>query len=272
MNIIETLNNQEFCTDLVHEYFQNQFTREEVSKLLYDFTPTNGGSLTVRKGVAKLAEEWHKLQDHSLSSIEDWYSNTAFYIFDLLPWNSCNMFTDKLEFIVQNLETLGITKMVDYGGGLGVTSMYIKERIPEMDILYVDFESSHQFKFCEFLMKKLSIKGIRTMGVKEFMDGNEWYDAVLAMDCFEHIPNMNETIASIGRQTNIIIHDSTFGRNEAQPQHVNDQGDSWFISLMLGHHFFFPIDPRVYRKFNLVFDGRGVKLAFYSKRKDIYEV
>jgi hypothetical protein len=270
MNIIETISNQEFCTDLVTEYFQGIFSRDEVYKLLYEYAPVPNGSLEVRRGVGKLAEEWNRLNDHTLASVENWYSTTPFYIFDLLPWNACSMFTDKLDFIIQHLEMNGIQKMVDYGGGLGITSMYIKERIPEMDITYVDFKDSHQFKFCEFLMKKLNFNGIKTMDVKDFMAGQEWYDAVLAMDCFEHIPNMDETVQAIGKQTNIIIHDSTFGKNEAQPQHVNDRGDMWFINLMLTHHFFFLGDPRLLRKFGLSYDGHGVKISFYSKNKDIY--
>jgi hypothetical protein len=270
MNIIETISNQEFCTDLVHEYFQGKFTRDEVQKLLYEYAPVPNGSLKVRRGVGKLAEEWNRLQDHSVATIEGWYSNTDFYIFDLLPWNACSMFTDKLDFIIQQLEVNGIQTMVDYGGGLGITSMYIKERIPEMNITYVDFKDSHQFKFCEFLTKKVGISNIKMMDVKEFMSGNEWYDAVLAMDCFEHIPNMDETVAALTKQTNIIIHDSTFGKNEAQPQHVNDRGDMWFANFMLTHHFFFESDPRLLKKFGLIFDGRGVKLSFYNKNKDIY--
>lgn len=270
MSIIETINDQEFCINAVTEYFGGKFSREEVAKLLYEYAPVPNGSLEVRRGVGKLAEEWNKLQTHDVKTVENWYSTTDFYIFDLLPWNACSMFTDKLDFIIQKLEQYGIKTLVDYGGGLGIASFYIRERMPETEILYVDFAQSHQYRFCSYLIKKLGITGVRQSSVNDFLSSDEWFDGVLAMDCFEHIPNMEETIAGISRHTNILIHDSTFGKNEAQPQHVNDHGDLWFANLMLGHSFIWDNDPKVYKRFRMVFDGRNIKMVTYAKEKNIY--
>jgi hypothetical protein len=272
MNIIETINDETFCIDAVTEYFNGKFSREEVKHLLYDFTTLDHG-LEVRRGVGKLAEEWHTLQNKDVSTVEKWYSTTDFYIFDLLPWNACSMFTDKLEYIVQKLEQNGIQTLLDYGGGLGIASLYIKERLPEISVFYVDFENSHQFKFSEFLAKKVNAPTIPRFDVHHILRTDtylRWFDAILAMDCFEHIPNLEETISILTKKTNIILNDSTFHRNEAQPQHVNAHGDLWFINLMLKYQFILEGDPRTFKRFRLDFDGKGFLPIVYDKTRPIY--
>lgn len=275
MSILDTITNEDKCVELVHEYFAGKYSVEDIRTLLYQFNPFGG--LTVRRGVQKLSEEWHKLKNYDEDTINDWYKETDFYVFDLLPWNACEMFTAKMDAIVPILKNQEVKTLVDYGGGLGISSFLIKEKCPDIDILYCDFRQSHQYKFCKFLMDKLSITGIGMVDVNEFLDvgvpqSYTHYDAILAMDCFEHIPNLGGVIKKLGCHTNMIIHDSTFHRNEAQPQHVNDKGEVWFINLMLENNFFMPEgDFRVFRKFKMVLQNNSLAMAFYNVEDDIYK-
>ena len=114
---------------------------------------------------------------------------------------------------------------------------------------------------------------MKILDVDEFMTGKEWYDVVLTMDCFEHIPNLDETLQNIARQTNVIVHDSSFEKNIAQPQHVNDKGPLWFINLMLKNHFMMPErDWRVFRKYRMMMVADGIAMAFYHQADNIYEI
>ena len=272
MSILDIIKNEDTCIELVHEYFNGKYSKDEVKKLLYEFNPF--GSLTVRRGVQKLSEEWNKLNPRSTREIENWYETTEFYIFDLLPWNACEMFTAKMDAIYPILEKYEVKSLVDYGGGLGITTFLLHERFPDMKITYCDFEESHQCKFFKFLMKKLYNNGelFKVHGVPRLLAEQLRTDAVLAMDCFEHIPDLKQTIQLLSEFTNLIIHDSTFHRNEAQPQHVNDKGEVWFINLMLEHNFFMPEqDFRVFRKFRMVLQDNSLAMAFYNISDDIYK-
>jgi hypothetical protein len=274
MSILDTIQNEDTCIELVHEYFNGKYTKDEVKILLYQFNAM--GNLNVRRGVAKLSEEWNKLKNYDESTINNWYKETDFYIFDLLPWNACSMFIDKMNQIYPVIEECKINTLIDYGGGLGISSFLLKEKFPTLDITYCDFQTGHQFKFCEFLMKKLGITGIRTIDVDALLNGlfRSHTDAVLAMDCFEHIPDLNATLKRLLIRTNLLIHDSTFHRNEAQPQHVNDKGEHWFINLMLSHSFYMPSnDFRVFRRFKMEIQNNGeLAMMFYDPHDDIYAV
>lgn len=162
---------------------------------------------------------------------------------------------------------------MDYGGGLGITSFLLKEKFPDLHILYCDFKTSHQYKFCEFLMKKFGIAGIQMIDVDDFLKGPAThYDAILAMDCFEHIPDLNATVKNLTGRTNLLIHDSTFSVNEAQPQHVNAKGNVWFIDIMLKHNFFMPEnDFRIFRRFRMIVENNSLAMAFYDITETIYD-
>ena len=270
--ILDTIKNEDTCVELVHEYFNGKYSKDDVKILLYQFNPM--GNLNVRRGVARLSEEWNKLKSYDKDTVTNWYKETDFYIFDLLPWNACSMFTDKMELIYKVLEGYKVQSLLDYGGGLGISTFLLKERFPDMFITYSDFQTGNQFKFCEFLMKKLSITGIHTMDVDLALNNISHKDAVLAMDCFEHIPDLGTTLKKLLRGTNLLIHDSTFHRNEAQPQHVNDQGEFWFVNLMLENNFYMPSnDFRVFRRFKMQLQQTGeLAMMFYDPRDDIYGV
>jgi SAM-dependent methyltransferase len=270
MPILNVISNEESCVELVHEYFDGKYTKDEIRVLLYQFNKI--GNLSVRRGVEKLSEEWHKLKQYDSTTINTWYQETDFYIFDLLPWNACHMFTAKMDAIYPVLERHKVKNVIDYGGGLGITSILLRERFPEMEILYCDFKNGHQFKFFEYLIRKLNIPNIKTIDVDELL-GNPTkphYDAVLAMDCFEHIPDLNHTLKKLLPYTNLLVHDSTFHQNIAQPQHVNHNGDSWFVNLMLSHGFFMPeLNFKVFQRFKLCLEENLV-MRFYAAQ-DMYE-
>ena len=86
------------------------------------------------------------------------------------------------------------------------------------------------------------------------------------------ISGLNATVKNLTGRTNLLIHDSTFSVNEAQPQHVNAKGNVWFIDIMLKHNFFMPEnDFRIFRRFRMIVENNSLAMAFYDITETIYD-
>ena len=272
MSLLDTIKNEEFCIETVFEYFQGKYSKEEVKTLLFEFH--KWGNLNVRRGVSKLCEEWNALKAKDLKTVENWYSSTEFYIFDLLPWNGCDMFKQKMDPLIELIKSTQLKNIVDYGAGLGITTLLLKEAIPDATLTYVDFLDSHQYRFLVFLTKKLGLEMPKVIDVADFMKSKEWCDLIFSMDCFEHVVNLDDTINVLCSKTNTLIHDSCFDKNDAQPQHVNHKGNHWFVNYMLKQNFFMPgNDFRIFKKFRMQLLQTGeLAMAFYDAHDTSYGI
>ena len=209
-NICDYINkNEETVIGWVVEFFQGKYTPEQVRTIMYE---SNG---TARNAIIKLADEFRALPDKSVEGIKNWYEETDFYVFDLLPWNGAGQFKEKLENVRSALS--GCSTLVDFGGGLGTASIWYAQYFDR--VVYVDLKGGVTYRFAEFLINKLGITNIQMMGTEEFFD-SDVVDAIVALDCFEHIPNLSETFAKLAEHSNIIYHDSTFHSDQYSPQHV----------------------------------------------------
>lgn len=257
-NIIEKISNKDFCISMVFKYFNGKYTEDQVSNLLYKEISYKGMK-GIRSGVVKLAEEWGGVDITNVENIKNWYKETDNYIFDLLPWNACGMFVEKMNGVLEKIDMCSPKSLIDYGGGLGISTLMIADKFPELEITYCDFKDSHQFKFFLFLRKELQIMdGIKIIDVDEFIESDKSFDVILAMDCFEHIPDLDNIIKMICNKTNNVIHDSTFETNDVQPQHVNSHGNLWFMNLMLKNNFVNVKDFQLFKRFVLQHNGRDL--------------
>ena len=95
---------EKLCIDLVTEFFDGKYTEQQVEQYLFE--QVQNGNTKIRNGVKKLADEFidefgmgqlanNKETD---TKVRKWYESTDFYIFDLLPWNFCGAFQDKLKY------------------------------------------------------------------------------------------------------------------------------------------------------------------------------
>lgn len=215
MNIIDYIGtNPEVMIGWVTEFFNGKYTRDEVSEYLY--ATANGSP---RKGVIKLADEFNNLQSKDTADIKRWYTETDFYVFDLLPWNGCGMFKEKIENITAIIKQHGFKTIIDFGGGLGVTSIYLAQEL-NCKVYYVDLKDSITSKFAKFLMNKMNVTSVEMLTDEEFYNSSITADAIVSLDCFEHIPDMEDTFDKLTLHSNVIVHDSTFFSDQWSPQHV----------------------------------------------------
>lgn len=209
--------NPDIMVDWMFEFFEGKYTKEEIRSYTYEYG--TGPDKSVRKGVRQLSNEFKNIKDKSTENIRDWYINTDFYVFDLLPYNGGPMFRKKAEEVVELVRQHNISSVLDFGGGIGVMAIYLAQHT-DCKVYYVDLKGGVTYKFAKFLMDKFNITNVNMMGDAEFFDSNLRVDCILATDCFEHIPNMDETFEKLTHHSYKIYHDSTFYSDDIFPQHV----------------------------------------------------
>lgn len=230
-DIIDRLSDHEFSIDLVHRFFDGKYTEQEVNSLLYDLV----GDKTqhVRKGVHLLSEEWN-------NHISKFYEATDYYIFDLIPWNGCGMYKPHVEKVINIITKLHDStqpySVLDFGGGVGTLCIALSQNIPELDIFYVDLGKSVTYKFAKFFMNEINVH-IKMMDVQEFFDSELCVNFIAALDCFEHLPNLERVLDKLTQRTTHIYHNSTFVSSAVQPQHIETRGLSWFLNAMAERNF-----------------------------------
>ena len=129
--------------------------------------------------------------------------------FRYLFGNATHAYNPKLDIITQG-------KVLDYGAGVGSNTIGLAKRGIEVDFLEV---SCLQSDFINFRAKRHNLENIHQ--VLPYHNGRfdpvlcitDQYDAIVAMDVFEHIPNYHVVVAHlIGRLKpgGIIIEQSPF--------------------------------------------------------------
>lgn len=248
-------NNEDTVADWMVEFFGGKYTKDEIIKYAYTIDEESVGR--VRYGVDALAKEFSKLPDKDNDTIRQWYTDTDFYVFDLIAWNGSEMFREKAERVVEIIKQNNYKSIVDFGGGLGVLSIFIQQHT-DCKVYYVDLKDGVTYNFAKFLMNKFNISNIEMMGDQEFFASDVHVDCIFAMDCFEHISNMEETFGKLTEHAYRIYHDSTFYSDATFPQHVYTPEALDFVNMCALHNFL-PVqgDMRDLRRVYLKFDQQG---------------
>ena len=269
MSFIEDFFNEDkqekLCIDLVTEFFDGKYTEEEVSQYL--FKEVDNGGAKIREGVKKLSDEFIdefgmgqlSINKENDTKVRKWYESTDYYVFDLLPWNFCGMFQDKLNYTKTKLDEMDCKTIVDYGGGLGIVSIALAELNKFDKIYYVDLKGSVTYGFAEFLIKKLGLEDkITMMGDEEYFQSDIFTDIIISNDCFEHIVDLDYTLDNLVQKSNTLLHDSTFHTDENTPMHVQTQGLQEFCQSMLDRYFLVVNgDARVLNRMSLRYNEQG---------------
>lgn len=226
--------NSDIMVDWMFEFFNGKYTKEQIHYYTYE----NGESAnkSVRNGVARLATEFNDLKDRQVDTIRTWYTETDFYVFDLLPYNGGPMFREKCEEVATLIKKLDVKSVIDFGGGLGVMAIYLRQNT-DCKVYYSDLKGGVTYNFAKFLMNKFEINDIEMLGDSELFDSELQVDLILATDCFEHIPNMDDTFSKLTAHSFKIYHDSTFYTDAIFPQHVYTPNHLQFLNMCAVHNY-----------------------------------
>lgn len=244
--------NPSMLTDWAHEFFAGKYTPEETHMYMWE----KGENSNVRKGVLKLAEEFNNLETKDVDGIRQWYADTDFYIYDLLPFNGGPMFREKADVILKLITDSNFKTVTDFGGGLGILSLYIALNT-DCVVYYVDLPNSVTGRFAKFLIEKLGVKNIHLLTDEEYFASDITTDCIIATDCFEHIPNMEETFDKLIEHSYVIYHDSTFFTDQYQPQHVYTPKYVDFLNMCALRNYLPKQDPRLLVRSYLQFNESG---------------
>ena len=234
-NVIDYMEqNGSIMVDWMFEFFGGKYTREQIHYYTYENGESSNKS--VRNGVARLAEEFNGLSDKQTDTIRNWYTETDFYVFDLLPYNGGPMFREKCEEVAALIKKLNVKSVIDFGGGLGVMAIYLRQNT-DCKVYYSDLKGGVTYNFAKFLMNKFEIDDVEMLGDSELFDSDLQVDLILATDCFEHIPNMEETFSKLTNHSYRIYHDSTFYTDAIFPQHVYTPNHLEFLNMCAMHNY-----------------------------------
>lgn len=245
-------NNPQMLVDWAYEFFDGKYTRDEVNMYMFE----NGENSHVRKGVLKLADEFNSLEEKNVDTIRKWYSDTDFYIYDLLPFNGGPMFREKADVILDLIKKRNIKTITDFGGGLGILSMYIALNT-DCTVYYVDLPDSVTGRFAKFIIDKLQVPNIELLTDEEYFASDIFTDCIVATDCFEHIPNMEETFQKLINHSYHIYHDSTFFSDQYMPQHVYTPTGLEFLNMAALYNYLPNGGPALLSRVYLQFDTKG---------------
>jgi hypothetical protein len=230
MNIFDRLRDQDWCVEFVTKFFDGKYDADTVRRLLYHHNEELPGS--PRDGVKLLAAEWTSTVDSAKeSSVIEWYGSTDYYVFDLLPWNTCDGFKEKVDKIQGFIKQYPFKYVTDFGGGLGTTIIYLSQQFPDIHWTYVDIRDSVTWRFAKAMFKEFNV-GVEMMDTDDFKDLSNYTDLVLAVDVLEHVFDLDETIRTIARNSIVLYHDSTFESNMWSPQHIQKPTAMQFLNTV----------------------------------------
>ena len=163
------------------------------------------------KAALRTAEIWQERNPDTLEEVRRFYSETTEYLFDLANWNASNTFKEVINYLPQ-VEGL---KVLDFGGGTGGLALLLHKRGADVD--YLDLPGLVT-EFAKF----------RSNGRVNFIDSLEdnsgAYDLIIAIDLFEHLPDLPEqlkTIAKALKPDGILFFHNNFGQLDLFPQHID---------------------------------------------------
>ncbi|MCD6490190.1 MAG: class I SAM-dependent methyltransferase [Thermodesulfobacterium sp.] len=147
-------------------------------------------------------------ESNDRNRVIEYYKLTSRYLYELVRWESTFEKQDNFRRLYLFFKKHKIKKVLDFGGGVGGLCIYLKEQGIECDYLDVCGET---FRFARWRFQRRGLK------IKMFNVLDKWpkdiYQAVVAYDVLEHLPNLEETmkkIADILNKRGFLLNKSTF--------------------------------------------------------------
>ena len=131
------------------------------------------------------------------------FYNTPDYLLDNL--NSYFHISSRNCKIINKLRVNDMHSIIDYAGGIGLTSIYLKEHTDKTISYFIYNRDSLEYKFAKFMCKRLKID-------IKFIHKLEKADCILFSEVFEHIKNPIEVFNHVLTEVEpkYIIHHSSF--------------------------------------------------------------
>ncbi|MBA7468592.1 Ubiquinone biosynthesis O-methyltransferase, mitochondrial [subsurface metagenome] len=164
----------------------------------------------------EVAKRWRGKNPQTLDEVRQFYSETSEYLFDLAMWNA----SDAFKQIINYLPSVEGLKVLDFGGGIGSLSLLLHKRGADVDYLdlpgivseFAKFRSNGRINFIDSLADKKEI-----------------YDLIVAIDVFEHLPDLPEQLSMLAqaiKPDGVLFFHNNFGQLDLFPHHI-DWSQKW---------------------------------------------
>ncbi len=144
-------------------------------------------------GAESVAQEWNVRQlrkESPPSEVVEFYRTTKSYLFDLTTFNSQYPHTATLEALVEMARKRGLTKVLDFGSGIGSVGLFFA--LNGMEVALADVSEPLQ----DYVAWRFKVRGLKVrlinLNREELPKGA--FDVVTAFDVLEHLPKPAETL------------------------------------------------------------------------------
>ena len=161
-----------------------------------------------------LAKLWH-----TKKSVEDFYSSTDLYLYDLTMYAVHLQQRGTYRWFRQMLRDKNIKTMVDYGGGIGEYSVVASQE--GMDCFHYDLPGPlRDYALWRFDMHKSPVNVIADEKLLDTVAGE--VDLYVCMDVFEHLEDPQPVIAEIAKKCRYIMcNPEEIQYNWSYPMHIS---------------------------------------------------
>jgi 2-polyprenyl-3-methyl-5-hydroxy-6-metoxy-1,4-benzoquinol methylase len=175
-------------------------------------------------------------------SLLNWYRNTETYIWELSAYHLDQGFnySGMCEGIALGLRHSGKNKVLSLGDGIGSLSIRLAQE--GLEATYHDLEGGKTANFAQYrfsLEEKLVINTLFTNTFEPKL-GDRLFDAVVALDFFEHVVNVEEWAKAVYntlKKDGVFIPNNAFGIGDAE------HGNSIPMHLSVNNRFEWDWDP-----------------------------
>jgi 2-polyprenyl-3-methyl-5-hydroxy-6-metoxy-1,4-benzoquinol methylase len=176
-----------------------QFCGKPIEKIADDFWLRTEQEKELYKRIADATSE---------AEVTGYYASTDKYLYELANRETKKSQVERFRKAANLLSCIGARKVLDYGGGIGGLVISLRKRGFECDYLDVPGPT---FNFALFRFKENGVTPGAFDATRDVQPDN--YDAVLAMDSFEHLFDLESAVRKIScllREGGYLIQSSVF--------------------------------------------------------------
>ncbi len=166
--------------------------------------------------VLMAAEKWEKEKPNTPERVKQFYKDSDFYLYELIPWNYGNpVYQERIEPLLHYRSK----NILEIGAGIG--SLCISLAYAGNNVTYCDVSDA----LCRFAKQRFEDRCLNIPIVRSLTNQRD-IDIIVANDFFEHIhkdalPTLLKEMAGCLKDGGFVYHRSNFGQQDIFPMHYN---------------------------------------------------
>ena len=188
-------------------------------------------------GAESVAQEWKARQLHKASppsEVVEFYRTTKSYLFDLTTFNSDYRHAAALEALVGMARKRGLTRVLDFGSGIGSVGLFFA--LNGMEVALADVSEP----LLDYVAWRFKVRGLKprliNLNHERLPEGA--FDVVTAFDVLEHLPQPAETLRTLAAcmKAGGLIALNVEGPDARFPQHIATYEEVFSTVAATGFH------------------------------------